>query len=129
MITKKCKHCGEEKLIKLFLKDSRLKSGYASKCKFCHNKICRRYISANQQYYTRKSIEYRKTDKGKIKSSANQKVKTALRSGKLFKEPCSVCGNIKSEAHHSDYREPLNIIWLCSLHHKEWHANNKIYGI
>ena len=45
----------------------------------------------------------------------------ALRSGKLVKQPCWVCGE-KAVAHHPDYDRPLDVVWLCQPHHKQTHA-------
>jgi hypothetical protein len=28
----------------------------------------------------------------------------------------------KPEAHHPDYSAPLDVVWLCSAHHKQAHA-------
>ena len=52
-------------------------------------------------------------------------VNYAIRSKKLFKEPCEVCGTDKNiHAHHDDYLKPLNVRWLCAVHHKQWHDKN-----
>jgi hypothetical protein len=56
-------------------------------------------------------------DKNKIKITAHRKVFSALRNGSLKKWECSVCGSIKSEAHHTDYLKPLEVVWLCKKHH------------
>ena len=45
----------------------------------------------------------------------------ALRSGKLQKQPCWVCGEPKSEGHHAHYDLPLDVVWLCRKHHREAH--------
>lgn len=45
----------------------------------------------------------------------------ALRSGKLKKQPCWVCG-CNAVAHHPDYDRPLDVVWLCQPHHKQAHA-------
>ena len=41
----------------------------------------------------------------------------------LVKLPCSYlgCQELKVEAHHSDYSKPLEVVWLCSKHHKLVH--------
>lgn len=63
---------------------------------------------------------YRKDNKLKIK--ARSIIFVELRSGRLKRQPCSVCGHEFSiEAHHDDYSKPLDIIWLCKLHHTERH--------
>lgn len=48
-------------------------------------------------------------------------VQHALRSGKLQKQPCWVCGE-NAVAHHPDYDRPLDVVWLCQPHHKQAHA-------
>jgi hypothetical protein len=48
-------------------------------------------------------------------------VQHALRSGRLNKQPCWVCGG-DAVAHHPDYDRPLDVVWLCQPHHKQAHA-------
>ena len=45
----------------------------------------------------------------------------AVKKGVIKKEPCSVCGKKKSQGHHDNYFKPLEVIWLCPLHHAERH--------
>ena len=55
---------------------------------------------------------------------ARHKLTSAVRYGKLKREPCEVCGEIKAEGHHYKGYEPehyLDIKWLCSKHHKKEH--------
>jgi hypothetical protein len=49
--------------------------------------------------------------------TAHCQVRKAIRSGRLTRQPCEVCGCEKVEAHHEDYGQPLNVIWLCRTHH------------
>jgi hypothetical protein len=44
----------------------------------------------------------------------------ALRSGKITKQPCGICGGV-GVMHHDDYSKPLDIRWLCLVHHREAH--------
>jgi len=48
-------------------------------------------------------------------------VMRAIRSGKLKRQPCEVCGTLKVVAHHEDYSKPLEVNWLCRKHHNEHH--------
>lgn len=48
---------------------------------------------------------------------ARRLLNLAIRSGKIKRLPCYICGKEKSQAHHEDYFKPLDIIWLCSKHH------------
>jgi ribosomal protein S27AE len=59
----------------------------------------------------------RRTAKGKAWSKATK----AIKSGKLDRLPCEVCGAGKVDAHHDDYSKPLEIRWLCRSHHKAHH--------
>lgn len=52
-----------------------------------------------------------------IKRKARRKVATEIEAGRLLRMPCEVCGELKSEAHHENYRMPLQIKWLCRRHH------------
>lgn len=46
----------------------------------------------------------------------------ALRAGKLTRQPCEVCGKETVAAHHRNgYDNPLDVVWLCSMHHGQEH--------
>lgn len=64
-----------------------------------------------------------KTPEGKLRESAKNAVKHALKTGKLAKQPCFICGIEKSVAHHSSYAEDMRLVvtWLCMPHHNEIH--------
>jgi hypothetical protein len=82
---------------------------------------------------------YQKTDAYKISSGIAKKkwvleneekrrahwaVDNALRSGRLVKKPCEVCGD-EAEGHHDDYSKPLEVRWLCDPHHKDHHKKKR----
>lgn len=56
------------------------------------------------------------------KYRARQTAAYAVRSGKIPKLPCAVCGSTEVHAHHHDYSKPLDVTWLCKKHHGELHA-------
>ena len=56
-----------------------------------------------------------------LKRQAHNKVKRAKQQGLLEIQPCVVCGNIQVEAHHKDYAQALEVVWLCDLHHMAAH--------
>lgn len=62
-----------------------------------------------------------------MKVRARQQVCRALKSGKLTKMPCEVCGDEWSEAHHEDYSKPLEVMWLCKRHHTDRHMEIGFY--
>jgi hypothetical protein len=78
---------------------------------------------------------FRSTEEGKAKSyvsvknsrqkhldrtNARNAVQRAIKNGLLIKQPCLICGE-DSESHHPDYSRPLDVIWLCRMHHRETH--------
>jgi hypothetical protein len=44
---------------------------------------------------------------------------------KLTPKPCEVCGALPTHAHHDDYSRPLEVRWLCPLHHRQEHRQMK----
>ncbi len=57
----------------------------------------------------------------KYQKDAHKQVARAIKRGELIKPTsCIQCGQSgRIEGHHSDYEEPLKVIWLCgSCHHR-----------
>lgn len=54
-------------------------------------------------------------------------VQQALGRGDLVKQPCEVCGTTEGriDAHHDDYDKPLEVRWLCRLHHVRLHSRGE----
>ena len=65
------------------------------------------------------SAIWRKNNPEKV--AAYKIMKAALKTGALRREPCFICGE-NAHAHHSHYSMPLDVTWLCSLHHLQAHA-------
>src|SRR5262252_7816106 len=62
---------------------------------------------------------------GRKRRLAGYKVTHAVNKGRLTREPCEVCGDPDTEAHHEDYDKPLEVKWLCRTHHRERHPNQR----
>lgn len=60
-------------------------------------------------------------NRDKFKMSARNKLRYAVMVGKIKKQPCEICGEIKTQGHHTDYSKPLDIMWLCTVHHGMQH--------
>lgn len=58
------------------------------------------------------------------KHRAHGLVSRALRDGVLTRQPCEICGDTDTIAHHDNYAAPLAVRWLCRAHHADWHAAN-----
>jgi hypothetical protein len=133
---KKCFKCNEEKPLSDFYKHSAMSDGHLGKCKICtkkdayelrHNSNSREKILAyDRARGARQNSSYIKEYREKYpkKYKAHSIVNYAVKSKKLFREPCEICGNKETHGHHDDYAKPLNVRWLCSEHHRQWHAAN-----
>lgn len=72
----------------------------------------------NRAKLTEKQRKYRQKHAEKYK--AHRLVAYAVKTGRLAKRPCVVCGD-EAEAHHDDYSQPLSVQWLCRYHHVQAH--------
>ena len=134
---KTCFKCKKTLPISDFYKHSQMKDGHLNKCKECTKKD----MYNDRHFNRRKEIlafdreranqPHRKEAKAEIykkwkeqnpeRRAAQTKLGSALRSKKIEQLPCFICGE-KAEAHHPDYSRPLDVVWLCSAHHKQAHA-------
>lgn len=55
------------------------------------------------------------------KVRARRILRYAVRNLLIKKLPCKDCGKSNSQAHHNDYSKPLEVLWLCPLHHTRMH--------
>ena len=56
------------------------------------------------------------------KARAKDRVRYAIRTGKIKRIPCEFCGKLNTMAHHEDYSKPLDVWFLCPLHHAARHV-------
>lgn len=80
-------------------------------------------------------------DRQRWRKAVGAKVQAAVKSGRLVKQPCEVCGELPAwtgepskpgayatvVAHHDDYSKPLDVRWLCRWHHAEHHRLQGAY--
>ena len=125
---KRCNVCSDEKPTTDFY-------NRMAQCKECWKAKVRANRAKNIDYYrdydrkrgNRQPDGYTKGYRSKCpnKYRAHTMVNNAIRDSKLFKEPCEICGEAEGvHAHHDDYAKPLNVRWLCPVHHSQWHAEN-----
>ncbi len=134
---KVCFKCGESKPLTDFYRHSKMADGYLGKCKECTKQAVREHYSRtrpaqrvyeherNQQPERRaakRRYEQALRERHPDKYRARNMVSNAIRDGVLARQPCEVCGNPKSQAHHEDYSKPLDVRWLCFTHHREAHG-------
>ena len=58
----------------------------------------------------------------RFQTVAQDKLRHAVRAGKIQKLPCEVCGALPTHGHHTDYNKPLDVRWLYPVHHMEVHG-------
>lgn len=65
--------------------------------------------------------EYRERERLKVFS--RNILRRAVKMGYVVRGVCKECGSLsRIEAHHSDYRKPFQVEWLCKEHHWERHT-------
>lgn len=129
---KECKDCLKSKQKSEFY-------GVQGECKSCTRLRVQLNYSTNREHYIeyertrqqdperrKKKLEYQKVMRAKHggKYKARHKVSNALRDGRLVKDVCVVCKSKNVEAHHTDYRKPLQVMWVCRKHHMQ--LENKV---
>ena len=134
MAEKQCFKCGEVKSLSDFYKHRMMSDGHLNKCKSCakrdvhENRLAKieKYRAYDRQRGNRQTKKWRVQHRKKWPQAhrARNIVANAVRDKKLFREPCEVCAEKRAHAHHDDYARPLNVRWLCAVHHVEWHEKN-----
>lgn len=113
---KRCSICQKLKKHIEFYRDRSRNDGLRDMCKKCAN-------------WNKNSVlqQRRKRNKRKRAYKANYKLNNAIALGKIEKPArCQKCGlrfhSRKIHGHHTDYSNPLEVIWLCvSCHLKAHH--------
>ena len=128
-LTKICGRCKIEKPVSEFYKSTR--DGYRSRCMPCHAEDCKLY--AETGYYQRPEVKKRRREDWhrpdeQAKNFARNCLGSAIRAGKISRQPCSICGEEQAEGHHEDYSQPLEVKWLCRPCHKKLHIGGDNEG-
>jgi len=145
---KTCFKCQKIKPLTEFYAHKMMADGHLNKCKSCTKKYIREreiLLRATDPNWTEKELERqriktrRQRKNGYIppsqeiakkqwaarnahKKKAHTAVSNAIRAGKIYPQPCCICGEYLAEAHHDDYSKPLDVRWLCKKHHMEVHV-------
>lgn len=133
---KMCFKCKSVKLLLEFYKHPRMADGHLNKCKECTKDDANSHRVKNidkVREYDRERGKRPERIKANVEISkmwnaedrrrkrSHNMVARAISSGKLVRQPCFRCGNLKSLAHHENYDKPLEVIWLCQPCHKQRH--------
>jgi len=148
-----CIACGKRKPLSKYYRHPQMADGHLGRCKECQKENTRAARAARLAYYQeydRKRANlpkrvaaraaYKETIEGRERMRAGQYawmqrnpkkraahiiVGNAIRGGRLTKQPCEICGNPITHAHHDDYSDPLSVRWFCRQHHIEQHKASK----
>jgi len=134
-LNKQCFGCLVSKPRNEFYRHARMADGLLGKCKTClradsaarrwgNIDAVRAFDRSRQRPPVNRESQRAFYARHPLARRCHLRVQRALKAGVLTKQPCSVCGSPKSEAHHPDYRRPLDVIWLCCSHHRQWHRDN-----
>lgn len=109
--------------------------GLLGKCKECTKRDTKnRYVTSREKvraydkqreqtpHRKAKKLEYQRRRRLTPEGKANMMVTNAIARGEIVPQPCEVCGDTSAEAHHDDYSKPLEVRWLCFVHHREHHG-------
>lgn len=149
---KNCRQCEQDVRRADYYRHPNAADGLMAICKACHKSNVRNNYLHNREHYREYErgranlphrVELRQAyaatpeglargnrakraylDRNPAKRAAHIAAGNAIRAGKLVRQPCEACGEAKAQAHHCDYSLPLDVRWLCSKHHAEWHKHN-----
>lgn len=134
---KTCFKCGVQKSVDSFYAHPMMADGHLGKCKDCAKADVTANRAKRTQYYREyDKIRFQRPERKRQildslarqnkahpeKNKARHAVSNAIRAGKLTRKPCEVCGDEKSQAHHTDYSKPFDVQWLCFRHHRAEHG-------
>ena len=112
---KKCCICKEWKELSNYTKNKIRYDGMETFCKECNTIRFRLYRKQNRRKV--RELVYKSIRKHQWKQD------TRYKSIKLYpiRQLCSIEGCFElGERHHEDYSKPLDIVWLCRKHHREY---------
>lgn len=96
---------------------SNTNGGYYTYCRSCNATRAREWRQCNREHYN-------KNDRLRKKATRTESPHILTARMQAFRaypdgQPCEVCGTTPAQRHHDDYSKPLEIRWLCPVHHKE----------
>lgn len=136
-VEKTCKRCGAMKPLIDFRTHAEMKSGYLNVCLVCESKAAAARYRKNVEHAREVGKRYQASEAGRAarerkyernkrevmhKLRARRTVNNHILNGRICRQPCEICGETKTDAHHDDYTKPLDVRWLCRRHHLEHHG-------
>ena len=158
-LQKPCFKCGIIQPLANFYAHPQMSDGHVNKCKVCSKKDVQANYRKNREHFLEydkrrnqlperreaqrihRRASYLRHAKTKIikqrvsrrlhpdKYQARMQLGNAIKNGHLKRLPCEKCGDENSHGHHEDYSKPLEVMWLCALHHAARHKELRSLGI
>ncbi len=115
---KTCDRCSQTKPLDEFNIYRRMRDGRSSYCRDCSRELTEEW-RVNHPEKTRESNRAPNYKPHPMKLRARYDMRNGVRHGKLIRP--SVCSRCSKEchpdAHHPDYSQPLEVVWLCRSCH------------
>ena len=137
MSTKRCFVCGKDLPLEGFYRHPQMTDGHLNKCIECCKRQSRQNRHKRADYYQeyekrrRERPEKRQAENARSRERSRKErakwrtrlqTRRAVEKGKIERKPCAFCGDPNVEAHHPDYGDPLNVVWVCrTCHMKHFH--------
>ena len=120
LIKRRCDFCNNEYMAQKY-DFERLGVGFCSRK--CFGLAERGKNNPNWQGGIENRARYSKENRIRYpeRAIARDAMRQKIRSGKIVRQPCSVCGEKNAQSHHINYERPFDIVWLCVKHHSEIH--------
>jgi hypothetical protein len=133
---KTCFKCSIVKPLEDFYPHKEMKDGHLNKCVECTKRDVAEHRLKNIEFVRiydagrsrlphrialHKEVTARYYANFPDRRRANGTLRRAVLNGTVKPQPCWVCG-AKAVAHHPDYSQPLEVVWLCQAHHRQAHA-------
>lgn len=67
--------------------------------------------------------KFQENEDARLKKNCREATHRAIKTGKILKQKCEICGEEEVQSHHDDYTDPFNVRWLCIKHHTQHHFN------
>lgn len=112
--TYRCSGCGVEQPSIDFPPNLHSKRGHSQYCRGCLNGL--RRAEAKRRW---------RDPVAGYKARVRIFTGLAMRLGVLIPKPCEVCATTNVQAHHPDYSKPLDVRWLCRVHHNKLHKEER----
>ena len=122
---KSCSKCGEPKPSSEFGLRKRSADGLQSWCRDCLREYQRDYARNHRDPARHREAQQRYRTRNRQKLAAHQAVRHAVRACEIVVPVwCQSCRCVTElEAHHHDYRKPLEVKWLCTTCHGHVHRS------